>query len=262
MGQRSGELPPDWREQMVEMIRGAAPVRGDWFAGGPVCSPEEQIGIYVQQYRLRLYDALLDEVPGLAALLQGDDEEAGERLLRRYLADHPPSSWTLNRIADALPGWLAEQPGVGAHLVEMALLDRAVQEGFDAAEGRPIQPAELATMPRLQLQPHVRLLRLRHNVHSLRSAALSRRPLPGLQAADFPLVVFRRGRKMRHWVVPLPAWGILQGIAAGRGVPEAIEDVFARGLVDAEHLTDEIGTWFRDFSERSLVQLAAPPGEP
>lgn len=251
-------LPEDWRAQVVEMIRGAEPVRGDWFTGGPVCTPEAQIGIYVRQYRLRMHDALREEVPGLCVGLQGHGGDDGETLLRDYLADHPPSSWSLNRIADALPGWLADRAGVAPHLVELALLDRAVQDGFDAAEGRSLQPAELAAMPRLELQPHVRLLRLRHSVHALRSAALRREPLPELRRGDFPLVVFRRNRKMRHWVVPLPAWGILSGIAAGRSVAGAIEDVFERGLVDAAQLSAEIGGWFQDFAQRDLVQLATP----
>ncbi len=256
-------LPPDWQAQMVEMIRGAAPLRADWFTGGPVCTPEQQIGIYARQYRLRLYEALIEEIPGSHALLRADPELAAEPLLRRYLAEHPSGSWTLDRVADALPGWLAEQ-AVPESLVEMAWLDRAVQQGFSAAEGRSLQPEVLAHMPSLTLQPHVTLLRTRHNVHSLRSAALTGQALPALRAGDFPLVVFRRGLKMRHWVMPLPAWGILEGIASGGSVAEAVERVFERGWADAQRLTDEIGGWFAEFSQRDLVQLrdAASPQPP
>ena len=247
------ELPPDWQERMVEMIRGAEPLRDEWFAGGPVCTPMEQIEIYRNQYRLRLYDALLEEIPGLRFLL-GDD---AEDLLRRYLLDHPSESWTLNRVADRLPEWL-ERQDLDAHLVEMAHLDRAVQKGFEAASGTPIDPAALLAMPALRLQPHVALLRLSHNVHEVRSAALRDAEPPPLRAGDFPIVVFRRGIKMRHWVVPLGAWGILDAIADGLDVGAALDSVFARGLASAEVLSTEVAGWFRDFAERNLVGIRAP----
>lgn len=249
------ELPPDWQSRMVEMIRGATPVDDSWFAGGPVCTPQEQIEIYVRQYRLRLYRSLLDEIPGLAGLL-GDSDE-GEALLRRYLMAHPSGSWTLNRVADRLADWLAEQPGVPVHHVEMAQLDRAVQQGFEARSGEPLDPARLAQMPALRLQPHVTLLRLTHNVHALR--ATPRREgvePPALESGDYPLVVFRRGIKMRHWVMPLGAWSVLREIDRGHTVPEALEAVFAKGVVSADELTTEIGQWFRDYAERDLVELA------
>jgi hypothetical protein len=248
----AAELPPDWQERMVEMIRGAASLDDAWFAGGPVCTPLQQIGIYRRQYELRLYDALVEEIPGLAHLL-GDQ---GEDLLRRYLLEEPSRSWTLNRVADALPGWLQRQ-GVARHLVEMAHLDRAVQKGFEAAPGAPLDPASLITMPALRLQPHVSLLRLTHNVHEIRSAALLDREPPALRAGDYPIVVFRRGIKMRHWVMPLGAWGILDALADGLSVADALERVFTRGLASPEELAAEVGTWFQDFAERDLVETSS-----
>ena len=252
-------LPADWQSRMVDMIRGAVPVDPGWFTGGPVCTPTDQIEIYVRQYRLRLMDALLVEVPGLKALLP--DVEAREALLRRYLHENPSRSWTLNRVADRLPEWLNLEPEVPKHLVEMAHLDRAVQRGFEAADGEDLDPTTLAGMPRLRLQPHVSLLRVGHNVHALRAAALGGQPLPEVTAGDYPLVVFRRGIKMRHWVLPLPAWGILDGIGWGLSVPEAIEAVFARGWIDAEVLSAEIGGWFKDFAERRLVERCSASGD-
>lgn len=244
-------LPPDWRARMVEMVRGAAPLEASWFTGGPVCTPLEQIGIYADQYDLRLFDALVEEVRGVRHLLPDGDD-----LLRRYLRENPSRSFTLNRIADALPEWLDRQPGVEKSVVEMAHLDRAVQKGFEAAEGEPLDPASLVSLPVLRLQPHVSLLRLGRNVHEIRSAVLSDRDPPALRSGDFPLIVFRRLNKMRHWVAPLPLWGILAAIDRGSTVPEAIDDVFGRGWIDLETLQAEIGGWFSDLAERQLVSVA------
>jgi hypothetical protein len=249
----STELPPDWRERMIDMIRGAAPLEGSWFSGGPACSPLEQIDIYRRQYRLRLYDALLVEVPGLHKML-GDTSET-ESLLRRYLDAHPSQSFSLNRIADALAPWLSEQPDVPVEVVEMARLDAAVARGFEAADGVPLDPSMLVDMPALKLQPHVTLLRLSTNVHELRSALLTNQPRPELVRGDFPLAVYRRGIAMRHWSMALPLWGILEGLSRGQTVAEAVNEVFTRNWVDAGTLSNEIGTWFRDMAERNLVEV-------
>ena len=88
------DLPPDWQEQMVDWIRGASPPSGEWFAGGPALGPQQQIEVYVRQFRLRLMDCLREDVPGYAALA-GDRCDA---VLAAYLAAYPPRSWTLSDV--------------------------------------------------------------------------------------------------------------------------------------------------------------------
>lgn len=261
-------LPADWQTRMVDMIRGAAPLDGTWFTGGPALSPQAQIAVYREQYRLRLFDAVVIEAPGLAKLLgvamNGDAPDPawlsdvdGPGLIHDYIADCPSRSWTLDRVADALADWLRDR-GARVELVEMARLDHAVQRGFAAAEGMPLRAEDLSRMPRLALQPHVSLLRNRTNVHRVRSALLSGDAPPDLVPGDFPLVIFRRGVRMRHWEIPLGSWGILCGIQDGLEVGSAIERAFARGWLSMDQLGSELGAWFADFAERNLVQLAGP----
>jgi hypothetical protein len=237
---------------MVEMIRGAAPLSGDWFTGGPVCTPDDQIAIYADQYRQRLLGALREEMIGLRHLL-GEQTDA---VFWRYLADHPPRSWTLNRVADDLPGWLATQPEATDALIDMARLDRAVQRGFEAADGRVLTPADLAAPPeRLALAPHVSLLWLTTNVHLVRSALLSGTEPPAVREAHVHLVVFRRGIKMRHWAVGPAIFALLEGIAEGLPLAEAVEKPVRDGWMDPTTLSSEIGGWFESFAERRLVVL-------
>lgn len=245
------ELPDDWRERFVEMVRGVRPLEDDWFTGGPALSAMEQIAVYKNQYRLRLYDALVEEVPGLTHLLGG----GAQPTLRAYLWDCPSSAWTLNRVADGLADWLQARQNP-AHLIEMARLDRAVQAGFEAAAGTPIDPTALAGMPPLRLQPHVTLLDLGHNVHWIRSAVLAGKPVPELETGSFPVVVFRRGIKMRHWQMPRGAFEILRGVEDGLGVDAAIDRAFQAGVLHVETLPADIGTWFKDYAERNLVEVA------
>ena len=244
-------MPPDWQTRMVEMIRGAQAADGSWFAGGPSLTPVEQIEVYRNQYRLRLYDAVAEEVPGVVHLLA----EQAEDTIRAYLADHPSESWTLNDVAKALVPWL-EARGAPSAQVEMARLDRAVQGGFTAAPGEPIEVTQLSTMPMLELQPHVTLIHATHNIHLVRSAVVSGRDVPDLVPGDFTIVVFRRGIKMRHWVLDPAMFFILDGIGRGEHLGAIVERLVADGLVTPPELAQRIAGWFRDFSERNLVQIS------
>ena len=243
------ELPTDWRARVVDMVRGEAPLDGGWFGGGPVCSPVEQIAIYRQQYRLRMVDAVREEAPGLVALLG----EAGDALFERYVDERPSRSFTLNHIADGLADWLAARGAPDAQ-VDMARLDHAVQSGFTAAEGQPLDAADLEAMPPLRLAPHVRLLRLRTAAHLVRALALAGQPFDEARASPTPLVVFRRGLKMRHWACEEPLWQLLAAIGRGRGVADALAAAVAvwEGTEDA--LPGAVAGWFRDLAERGLVE--------
>jgi hypothetical protein len=247
-------LPVDWRREMVDMIRGSAPLSGAWFRGGPGCTPEQQIGIYRDQYRLRLLGAVKQEALGLKHLL-GDD---ADDVLWRFVLAHPSQTWTLDRIAGGLAGWLCEQPEATAERVDMARLDAAVQRGFSAADGDVLTPERILSGPvRLALAPHVSLLRLRTTVHEARSALMTSAVPPVVREEPVHLVVFRRGIKMRHWAVSAAEFVLLEAIAEGLPLADAIEEPVRGGTIDGGTLAAEIGGWFEAFAERRLL-VAAP----
>ncbi len=246
-------LPEGWRRRVVDMIRGAMPLSGSWFRGGPGCTPEQQIGIYRDQYRLRLLGAIREEVLGLRHIL---GEEA-DTVLWRFVQEHPSRTWTLDRVADGLPEWLSRQPEGTAARVDMARLDAAVQRGFTAAEGELLTPSEILGGPaRLGLAPHVTLLRLHTTVHEVRTALLTGVEPPAVREEPVLLVVFRRGIRMRHWAVSAAEYALLEGIARGLPLAQAIEEPVRTGVIDGTKLASEIGGWFEAFAERRLLKPA------
>lgn len=245
-------LPTDWRRRVTAMVRGAEPPAAELFAGGVVLSPLDQIEVYREQYRLRLGDALREEVPGLVALL---GEEAVDELLFAYLDAHPSRSFTLNRIADALPDFLVNR-GAPSVQVDMARLDRAVMDGFEAADGVDLTVEALASAPRLVLQPHVRLLSLSHDVHGLRSAVVQGRERPPVTARPVHLLVFRRALKMRHLEVDADCLAVLQALAVPTTLEQALADAVEAGA-RPDMLAAHVGEWFSLFSSRGIVQACS-----
>jgi hypothetical protein len=235
---------------MVDMIRGARPLDGSMFAGGPLLSPAEQIGVYRDQYRMRMWDALLDDTKGLHALL-GDD---AERVFWAYLDACPPRDWTLARIADRLVPWL-ETNGAPAEQVEMARLDEAVERGFVAADVPvPDVAAVAAAGPgtELRLQPHVTLLSLTWNVHHVRSAISSDQDVPALVSGRWSVVVYRHDRQMRHLEVEPGAFAALHMFAAGGTVGAAVEAAVAE-VGDPVATVGKLPGWFRMFAARGWL---------
>jgi len=113
-------LPEDWRAQVVRMVTdpSTAGLASSWIAPGPDRTPAAQLDTYREQYRLRTLATLRHAYPALAAR-SGDrfDEMAW-----RYLCAHPSTTWTLGRLGDALPTWLASEVQ-HADWVEIAHLD-------------------------------------------------------------------------------------------------------------------------------------------
>lgn len=245
-------LPDDWRERLLQQVIGAAAPDPAMFAGGPFLDPIAQIEVYRRQYRLRLVDAVREELAGLASLVGGEVDA----LITDYLREHPSTSWTLNRVADRFPAWLAARPNTPPAWLEMCLLDRAVNEGFEAAEAEPICAEQLQSVPRLALQPHVHLLRLTWSVHRSRAAALSEGEPSPLEAGDFPVVVFRVARRMRHLQLHPVAWALLERVQAGRSLGEAIGDVVAAGA-PVPLLQASLQSWFAFYVEHGLLRAEA-----
>lgn len=241
-------LPADWRERLVAQVIGGAPADGELFGGGPVLGPQAQIEVYRRQYRLRLGDAVREELAGLAALAP----EAIEAWIPAYLADHPSQSWTLNRVADRFEGWLAAQPRLPEGALDMARLDRAVNDGFEAAEVAPIRPEAIGSGLRLALPPSVRLLRFGWSVHRFRAQALADEAPDPLEAGDFPVVVFRVERRMRHLQMHPVAWSLLGRVGAGEPLGDAIGAVVAEGA-PVSLLQASLQGWFAFYVEHGLL---------
>ena len=129
----------------------------------------ERLEIYNRQYWFRVRASFYEDYPGLRAVL-GDQKF--ERLADVYLTHFPSQSHTLRNLGSHLVKYLAAQsPRSLPHkplALDLARLEWAHIEAFDNAAQAPLEldtllgrePARIT----FQLQPHLTLLRLRHEV--------------------------------------------------------------------------------------------------
>jgi len=129
----------------------------------------ERLEIYNRQYWFRVRNCFYEDYPGLRAIL-GDKKF--EQLADAYLAKFPSQSYMLRNLGSRLVKFIEAEPRwVSPHkqlAFDMARLEWAHTEAFDNEARLPLKTDDLIGMDaakiRLQLQPHLTLLKLSNEV--------------------------------------------------------------------------------------------------
>lgn len=229
-------------------------------SGNDRLSPAEQLEIYREQFWLRHTSSLVEDFPGLGGILGQSD---WERLVEQYLREVVPVSYTLRDLGEQLPSvieratWLPHQ----ALCLDMARLELAYIEVFDAPDTAPLLPERLASVPeerlgdaQLVVAPSVRLVSVRYPVADLRRQLRA----DGDEAVAIPperpqdLVVYRRERGLWDMPVSSVAFAFLAALAAGKPLAAAAELAASTPEREAE-LGASIGAWLQEWTTKGLL---------
>jgi hypothetical protein len=208
-------------------------------------SPLERIGIYQGMYLLRMRDALAADYPGLLHAL-------GERrfadFVRGYVQRHPSRSYTLNRLGDHVPAYLARarRSTDRAFLADLARLELAVTETFDAEAAAPVRrlrPARVDEATTFRPAPTLRFLTLRYPagkyLDAVRDGRSPRIPRP----ASTRTALWRSGTSVRRLDLSRGAHSLLRRLAAGRPLGAALASL--RSLERRDLPAREVARLFR-----------------
>lgn len=216
--------------------------------------PAARVGIYQGMYLMRMEEALESDYPALKHLLGG---RGFRDLVRDYVAAHPSVSYTLNRLGDHFPEFVAKWPGAKRPAVchDLARLELAVAEVFDAPEVPPLSDAEIAAVPpasweRARLAPieAFRLLSFRYSVNAyLQSVRDEDHAHPGMKRKDSFVAVYRREYSVWRHDLSQPAHDLLADLVAGKPLGKAVAAALARGGRRAP-TTDQLFRWFREWA--------------
>lgn len=167
----------------------------------PSLTSTQRLAIYHSMYPARMRDALRNDYPAFAHFV-GD--EAFADIAAAYTQVHPSKSYTLNRLGDFFPEFVAERRALKHRpfLTDLARLELAMTQTFDAPEapvltgdGLPsLDPATLATA-RLTVVPSLRLLEVKHNVSDYVSSVRdddAEHSHPAPKSSPASIAVFRR----------------------------------------------------------------------
>jgi len=257
------------QEQLAGALRerGALPDDATWraFADQHLCgssrlSPVEQLEIYREQFWLRHTSSLVEDFPGLGGILGQED---WERLSEAYLSQVAPESYTLRDLGFRLPEVIAEAAWLPHRelCLDMARLELAYVEVFDAPDTLPLAPERLASIPeesftevRLVVAPCVRLLSLRYPVADLRRRlrAQSDEPVAIPEAEETRLVVYRRELRLWDMCVTPVAYAFLSALSEGKPLGAAAELAASSPEAEAE-LASSIGAWLGEWTQKGLI---------
>ena len=215
---------------------------------------EERVAVYASMYFARLLEVLEEEFPALVHLL---GHERAHQLLRAYVVAHPSRHYSLNALGKELEAFLrdeAESLDPRAFATELARLERALQDVFDAPESETLSPESLAAVPsdawpRARLVPisALALLALEHPVNAWYQAFKDGAPYPPPPPAPSFLAVFRQDGRVWRMDLTKPQHALLTALTSGLALEPALASLAQDGH-DLPTIAPELQGWFRTWA--------------
>jgi hypothetical protein len=219
----------------------------------------ERLDIYRGMYLLRMEEALSSDYPALKHFL-GDEEFL--RMVARYVEVYPSRSYTLNRLGDHLPEFVATLSDLPKceFCHALARLEFALTGVFDAGETPPLTPEAVRAVPqqawetaRLKPIEAFQLLEFDYPVSRYLGFVDEENPAPRLAKKKTWVVAYRRNYQVHRLDLTEPAHALLSALAAGETVGESIISVLTRKWRPAVK-EKQLFEWFRDWMAEGLFQ--------
>lgn len=220
----------------------------------------ERLEIYSRSYWFRVLDSLVEDFPGVRAIVGTREFHA---ISRDYLVEHPSTSFTLRNLGSKFIAWLERNPQrLHAHeqlALDMARLEWAAIEAFDATQRPTITPEVWARAGEdavFKLQPYVRLLHANYAVDDVlleireiedsnqKIASWRRKRLPNLAAQECFIVVHRVDHSVCYRHVDREAFRALEALQHGKPLGIALEAAFAGSEVSQSQWPALVQEWF------------------
>lgn len=246
------ELPAAERRLACALVRDRPPL-----------SAIERCDIYANMYFFRIRDVLQDDFPALAGVI---GEVEFHNLVTDYLLRHPPSHFSLRHVGRDLPGFVAGHAVVQRwpFLSDLARLEQAIADAFDAPDAPVLRAAELAVLApadwpqlRLAVTPSLRLLQLDWPVASIWQAAREGHQLAGPEREPVSMRVWRRDLRVFHKPIP-PLEAQALAVLREGGTFGTVCEILAAGE-DEEAGAQKAFLLLRSWLAEEVLALPHPP---
>jgi uncharacterized protein (UPF0276 family) len=248
-----GEEDALYRWLLAEIVdgkgQGGAPAES-YVLPSPTLQPDDRVEIHRAMYRARTLLALEQDFPATRMAL-GDEVFA--QVASSYRVCHPSRHWALESYGAAFATFLARPGEIPSWICDLARLEQARTVAWLAAPTPLLDPAAAAAVPparvadlRLQFAISFELLRVDHEVADAWPGPSTQAPPRQSQT----IAVSRRKRTVLHRAVPPAEAELLQRMAAGSKLGEAVAAVVA---AHGAAVGAELGGWLRRWAEDGAV---------
>jgi hypothetical protein len=222
-------------------------------------SSAERLEIYAHMYYARLIEVMEGEYPTTRQILGAAPFTDA---CRRFIARNPSRARTLNALTARFPDFLARshpRSNRSALAADVARIERAMEDVFDAPRAEPMTAAEFAAIgadqwerATLRLNPALRLLTLRYPANEYMSA-LRRGDAPRIpRPRATRVIVFRRGYQVFRRDQEPEQFRLLEALAAARPLAAAVRAAIRGRSTSADRVAKRLGKWFEEWAGAQL----------
>lgn len=205
------------------------------------------LAVYADMYVARLVDVLADDHPKLRHIL-GD---AFDDVMTEYVRARPPTSFTLRDAGVALAGYLATRADLPPWAADLARLERARVEVFDAPDRVPSTRADLVGVPferfpdvTIALVPASLSVPLGWTVDELWTAIEDGAPIVDPEPCDRRVLLWRRDTRVFHRTLDPDEAKLATSLAIGATIADLAAQLIELAAPEPERRVVELlGRW-------------------
>jgi len=219
----------------------------------------ERLSIYGNMYFWRLTEILAEEFPTVRHLF---GPELFGKVVRDYVTRHPSTHYSLTQLGSKFPAYLADEADDlpdREFAADVATVERAMEDVFDARRAEPIQFEDLTAIPierwgdiRLQIIPALRLLQLDYPVNTYITAVREDRQMDIPATAPAFVAVYRHNYRVWRIDLDLQKFTLLAALHQGGSLGSALDLCASLPETDPASLMDAISDWFREWTSEGL----------
>jgi len=244
----------DQQQLMQDAILRGADFNSDpnaWIYAKKDFAPAEQLAVYINAYRYRLYDTTAEDFPVLKKYL---GNKKFDQLMTDFVNTVPSEHFNIGRYATKLPEFIAARADIDEFALELSILENTLSQLIDPAETEALTPEHLIGLtPELLMSSHLQpraalqLFAFNWSVNAYYRAVMEDENSAAPEHQPSYLAVFRHEDTVWRMDLAAQEYHLLQKLFSGLNVGDALAAVEGENkIVQPEQLSFWFARWMRN----------------
>ncbi|MEZ5690262.1 MAG: DUF692 family protein [Rickettsiales bacterium] len=221
-----------------------------WIRSKESFAPHEQLSVYINAYRYRLNDVVVEDYPVLKYYL---GEKLFEDTVWDFVNTARPDNFNIARYAAKFPEFVGKNISDDIFAYELCQLETAITQLADCAETEVLEQKHLTGMTPEKLMESVlyprkalRLFAFAHQVNAYYQAVMDDEEPESFILGNSHVAVFRHEDSMWRMDLEEQEYNLLKKLFSGAKVGEALDNV-------DESAGDKLAEWFSRWINNGLL---------